>query len=161
MPRHACLRLALLSLMVIVGACAAPPDGPAPNDYEDADYEKAGHERAGHERAGQEASDKTLIDWMFDGLIRSALDRERHGPKTKRPPEISPEAAPGMSPALPSRSPPGSSGEFPGGAVQGDSIQGDSIQGGSVQGDSVQAREMQRLIDVMNNPDMPRPRGPR
>jgi len=139
MPRHACLRLALLSLMVIVGACAAPPDGPAPNDYEDADYEKAGHERA-----GQEASDKALIDWMFDGLIRSALDRDRHAPKTKRPPEA--------PPALPSRSP----GDLPGGAVQGDSTRGDSIQG-----DSIQAREMQRLIDVMNNPDMPRPRGPR
>ena len=138
MPRHACLRLALLSLMVIVGACAAPPDGPAPNDYEDADYEKAGHERA-----GQEASDKALIDWMFDGLIRSALDRDRHAPKTKRPPEA--------PPALPSRSPPGSSGEFPGRAVQGETVQGDSVQ----------AREMQRLIDVMTNPDMPRPRGPR
>ena len=134
MPRHACLRLALLSLMVIVGACAAPPDGPAPNDYEDADYEDA----------GQEASDKALIDWMFDGLIRSALDRDRHAPKTKRPPEA--------PPALPSRSP----GDLPGGAVQGDSTRGDSIQG-----DSIQAREMQRLIDVMNNPDMPRPRGPR
>ena len=135
----------MILLMGLLAACAAPPDQPARNDYARSDYE-----RAGHEEAGQEASDKTLIDWMFDGLIRSALDRERHGPKTKRPPEISPEAAPGMSPALPSRSPPGSSGEFPG-----------EFPGRAVQGETVQAREMQRLIDVMTNPDMPRPRGPR
>lgn len=138
MPRHACLRLALLSLMVIVGACAAPPDGPAGNEHETADYEDAAH----HE------PDKASIDWMFDGLIRSALDRDRHAPKTKRPPE--------SPPALPSRSP----GDLPGGAVQGDSIQGDSIQGDSIQGDSIQAREMQRLINVMTNPNMPRPRAP-
>ena len=160
MPRHACLRLALLSLMVIVGACAAPPDGPTRNDHARSDYEDADYERAGHEKAAHHEPDKALIDWMFDGLIRSALDRDRHAPKTKRPPEISPEAAPGMSPALPSRSPPGSSGEFPG-EFPGRAVQGETVQGGSVQGDSVQAREMQRLIDVMTNPDMPRPRGPR
>ena len=137
----------MILLMGLLAACAAPPDQPARNDYARSDYE-----RAGHEEAGQEASDKTLIDWMFDRLIRSALDRERHGPKTKRPPEISPEAAPGMSPALPSRS----LGDLPAGTLSDETIQGDSIQG-----DSVQAREMQRLIDVMNNPDMPRPRGPR
>ena len=139
MPRHACLRLALLSLMVIVGACAAPPDGPARNDYEKADFEKAGQEKVDYEDAAHHEPDKALIDWMFDGLIRSALDRDRHALKTKRPPEA--------PPALPSGSP----GDLPGGTLSGDSIQVESVQ----------AREMQRLIDVMTNPDMPRPRGPR
>ena len=129
MPRHACLRLALLSLKVIVGACAAPPDGPTRNDHETADYEDAAH----HE------PDKALIDWMFDGLIRSALDRDRQAPKTKRPPEA--------PPALPSGSP----GDLPGGTLSGESVQGESTR----------AREMQRLIDMMTNPDMPRPRVPR
>ena len=149
MPRHACLRLALLSLMVIVGACAAPPDGPARNDFERADFEKADFEKAGQEKAGQEKvdyedaahhePDKALIDWMFDGLIHSALDRDRQALKTKRPPDA--------PPALPSGSP----GDLPGGTLSGESVQGESTG----------AREMQRLIDMMTNPDMPRPRVPR
>ena len=114
MPRHACLRLALLSLMVIVGACAAPPE------------DMTAANRAQIERAQIERDE---IDRFFDALILESLAEEM--PEAWH--DQAPELTPGITPEMML----------------------------DHQGMAIQAREMQRLIELMTNPDMPRPRGPR
>ena len=119
MPRHACLRLALLSLMVIVGACAAPLE-------EMTAANRAQIKGAQIERAQIERDE---IDRFFDALILESLAEEM--PEAWH--DQAPELIPGITPEMML----------------------------DHQWMAIQAWEMQRLIELMTNPDMPRPRGPR
>ena len=117
-------------LASLLAACAvSPPDDMKP----DAPPPTAPPPGAGTNNAitsgGITPAERELIDWMFDRLIRSALEKERH----RSPPELSPETMP----ELPSEILPEWLEDF---------------WGKTFQDGSVEAREMQRQLERMTNP---------
>jgi hypothetical protein len=91
MPRHACSRGGLmtwpLSVLLVLAACAAPPDGPARTDHAG-----TGPAKIDHAGTGPAEIDHAEIDRMFDMLVDEAT------PQTA--PGIAPKTAPGIAPGM-------------------------------------------------------------